>query len=131
MPNKSQLNQSTSAETGSSADEYIVHLAILEALADGVDPFTGEDLSEDDLFRDPRVHGAMAAGMAALNKEAARLERRKKMPSKTGQPWTAEEDARLVEAYESGREIAALAEEHGRTRGAITSRLTKLGKMMP
>ncbi len=112
-------------------DENVVHLAILEALADGVDPFTGEDLPEGDLIQDPRVREAMTAGMKAVEKEVTRLERRKKLPGKTGQPWTAEEDARLVAEFDAGRDIAELAVEHGRTSGAITSRLTKLGKMMP
>lgn len=64
-------------------------------------------------------------------KQAALLERRIRRPGNTGQPWSAGEDARLVDAFDAGQEIAVLAEEHGRTKGAITSRLTTLGKMMP
>ena len=65
-------------------DESVIHLAILEALADGVHPFLGQAFPEDDLMRNPRVRESIAAGMAALEKQVARLEQRKKLPGKTG-----------------------------------------------
>ena len=43
------------------------------------------------------------------------------------QPWTAVADRRLMEAYTNGRSVAELAEEFGRHRNAIRTRLVKHG----
>jgi hypothetical protein len=43
------------------------------------------------------------------------------------QQWTAVSDRRLMEAYTNGGSVAELAEEFGRNRNAIRSRLVKLG----
>lgn len=45
--------------------------------------------------------------------------------SNAGQAWTADEDRRLAEEFESGMKISEIAQEHGRTRGAIRARLKK------
>ena len=42
-------------------------------------------------------------------------------------PWTEEDDARLAEMWRNGVSIAELAEHFGRKRGAIISRMKKLG----
>jgi ATP-dependent DNA helicase UvrD/PcrA len=49
------------------------------------------------------------------------------VPARHGVPWSAEEDIRLRTSYLAGDAISALARVHQRKRGAITSRLTKLG----
>ena len=48
-------------------------------------------------------------------------------PVRHGVAWSAEEDDRLRTLFVAGKAIAALAEAHQRKRGAITSRLVKLG----
>jgi hypothetical protein len=50
---------------------------------------------------------------------------RRKYPN-AYQPWTAVADRRLMEKFGNGHTVAELAEEFGRGRGAIRSRLTKL-----
>ncbi len=45
--------------------------------------------------------------------------------------WTPEEDEGLERAYKAGVSIASLANTHRRNRGAITSRLRKLGLEQP
>ena len=52
---------------------------------------------------------------------------RKEAPANVGASWNEEEDARLAEEYRSGMKIAEIAREHGRTSGAIRSRLKKQG----
>jgi len=47
--------------------------------------------------------------------------------SKRGQAWTKEEEKRLGAGFAANKPIAVLAEEHGRTKGAIRSRLVKAG----
>jgi len=43
------------------------------------------------------------------------------------EPWTKEDDGKLIAEYESGKTIEELKELFGRQRGGITSRLKKLG----
>jgi DNA helicase II / ATP-dependent DNA helicase PcrA len=49
------------------------------------------------------------------------------VPTRHGSAWSAEEDARLRAGFLAGEAIAAIAKAHQRKRGAITSRLVKLG----
>jgi len=51
------------------------------------------------------------------------------LPEHAGNPWRGEEEARLVSEFDSGLSIAEIAENHKRTKGAIRSRLKKLGKI--
>lgn len=46
--------------------------------------------------------------------------------AKPGARWTLEEETRLVASVRAGKDLKAIANEHGRTRGAITSRLVKM-----
>ena len=46
-------------------------------------------------------------------------------------PWTAESDAALLAAYQSGHDVAALADTFGRQPSAIRSRLNHLGANTP
>lgn len=52
-------------------------------------------------------------------------------PARHGVAWSAEEDDRLRALFVAGEAIKALAEAHQRKRGAITSRLVKLGLLEP
>ena len=42
------------------------------------------------------------------------------------QPWSEEEDRRLIREHEEGKSIRELSEIHKRTKGAVKSRLKKL-----
>lgn len=46
--------------------------------------------------------------------------------AKPGARWTLEEETRLVASVRAGKDLQVIASEHGRTRGAITSRLVKM-----
>jgi DNA helicase-2/ATP-dependent DNA helicase PcrA len=61
--------------------------------------------------------------------EQSRMARNKidGVPARQGVAWSAEEDGRLRAMFQGGEAIAAMANAHQRTRGAITSRLVKLG----
>ncbi|MFH1687798.1 MAG: hypothetical protein ABIE70_09790 [bacterium] len=43
------------------------------------------------------------------------------------EPWTDTEDADLRAGYKEGQSVVTLAEKHGRQRGAVKTRLRKLG----
>ncbi len=126
MSHEHQPNPARSEE-----DVSTWNLAIVESLADGIHPMTGEDLDEASIFKDEKVRRALNAAREAMQKEGNREARRASLPKKAGRPWSEEEDAVLVERFEGGMGFAELAKEHGRTDGAIRSRLTKLGKLIP
>jgi hypothetical protein len=55
--------------------------------------------------------------------------RRAQMPPKTGEPWTEEEDRKLLAAFDTGRALQELAAAHERTMGAVRARLLKYGRI--
>ena len=105
------------------------HVAILRSLAEGNDPLTGDELPDESLYQSAKVLRALQAAVTSLEKDIERRRKRGQLPGKAGNPWTPEEEAKLVQRFEAGLKIEALAEEHGRTAGAIASRLAKLGKL--
>jgi len=46
-----------------------------------------------------------------------------------GKSWSRAEEARICTEFERGMPFSKMAEVHGRTRGAIVSRLQRLGKI--
>lgn len=47
-----------------------------------------------------------------------------------GGPWTREEEARLLRAFDVGLSCTEIADLHDRTKAAITSRLVVLGRLV-
>jgi transposase-like protein len=102
---------------------------ILQALIQGVDPFSGEELPEGTVLQQADVLRALLAGVASLEQDAARASRRASLPRNIGRTWSAKEQAELMEAFEGGDSVADIAAKHGRTVRAIEARLEKLGLM--
>ncbi len=104
---------------------------IIGALADGVNPLTGEEFPKDSVHNNPEIIRALFAASEALKQERLREARRKnrKLPANTGQPWSSEEDEKLATMFDRGTTIQQLAESHQRTRGGIAARLERLGKI--
>jgi hypothetical protein len=97
-------------------------IAVIEALANGCDPATGAAL-EHDALRNEHTRAALQAGLARLRKAA-------RVPA-AGVRWSAEEDQRLAAEFDGGLPIGEIARRHGRSGGAITSRLVKIGRIEP
>ena len=57
-------------------------------------------------------------------------ERRKRYPNHLAK-WTEADDARLVERHRAGASLAELGKDLGRSTGAVTARLVKLGELPP
>ncbi|WP_321817325.1 MULTISPECIES: hypothetical protein [unclassified Paraburkholderia] len=72
---------------------------------------------------------AAAQALGYLSDEPAAQSRTEKKAQNAGASWPQEEDDRLIKAYDGGTDVAALAVLHGRTNGAIKSRLAKLGRI--
>ena len=103
-------------------------LEIIRALADGIDPLTGEVFPDDSIYQQPQVIRALFTAMQVLEYQQKRGERQRQLPHKAGIAWATEEDEKLSEAFDQGKSIQELARMHERTHGAIQSRLVKLGK---
>ena len=104
-------------------------LHIVESLANGVDPETGEIYPPDSPYqRAPIVRALFAAREALVHSEESR-KRREGLPENTGKPWPVEEDERLVADFDQGKSLIDLARNHRRTRAAIQARLVRLGRL--
>ena len=104
-------------------------LEIIRALADGVDPHTGEEFSADSPYQHPQTIRALFVATQALERVKKAGDRQQRLPDNAGKAWADEEDHRLVLAFDSGKTVKQLAEEHQRTEGSIRSRLVKHGKI--
>lgn len=100
---------------------------ILHSLVNGADPFTGGDLAPGTVLQHADVMRAMLAGCSALDDRTARVSRRAQKPRNIGQPWTPEEQERLIQAFHNSENLGEVAARHGRTVRAIESRLEILG----
>lgn len=107
-------------------------LSILSALANGVNPTTGEVFPPDSPYQASEIVRALYVAVRVLEAPAARAKpARSNLPSNVGKPWTEEEDQRLLAEFDRGRAPRALAEVHGRTLAGIEARLEKLGRISP
>ena len=99
---------------------------VLEQLANGIHPVTGTSLENDSPFQHVEVVRAIYKVLEELGEVAVPAEELNK-PTRAGERWSTDEEARLKRAYEREVTISQLAKNHGRTEGAIRSRLEKLG----
>jgi hypothetical protein len=100
---------------------------ILQALVQGIDPFTGDELPPGTILQQAEVLRALLAGVSALEQTAARAQRRAQLPGNVGRSWTEDEERTLVAAFKSADPLPEIAVRHGRTLRAIEARLEKLG----
>ena len=106
-------------------------LKIIQSLADGVDPCTGEIFPDDSPYQQPSILRALFVAVRALEHLEERQKREQRLPENAGKSWDESEDRILCAEFESGLTIMQLAQKHRRTSGAIQSRLEKLGKIAP
>ena len=112
-------------------------LKILNALANGVHPATGEKFGADSPYQHPDTVRALFEAVRAVEgahlpdpAPAADAERKPAPPqSGPGSRWSPEEDERLAAAFDAGKTVDELARAHSRSRAAIEARLVRLGKM--
>jgi hypothetical protein len=100
---------------------------ILQALVQGIDPFTGDELPPGTILQQAEVLRALLAGVSALEQTAARAQRRAQLPGNVGRAWTEDEERTLVAAFKAADPLPDIAVRHGRTLRAIEARLEKLG----
>lgn len=95
---------------------------IIECLADGVNPMTGEVLPPDDSCNQAEVVRALHAILASLPEK-----KRKLQPENAGKPWSDEDDKTLVEMYNAGKSKREICNYFMRSPGGIAARLVRLG----
>lgn len=97
---------------------------ILETLAEGIDPLTGEVLPADDLCNRGEIVRAL---YCVLN--AAQDRPKRPRPENAGRPWTAQEEEALCRMFDAGAARREICTGLKRTEGAIAARLVRLGKI--
>lgn len=102
---------------------------IIDALANGIDPETGEILHKQSTLNRPHVIRALFVALKALESAEKRANRDSSLPENVGRSWSEAEDKELLVIFDVGTPIKEIAAKHGRTQGAITSRLFRLGRM--
>lgn len=101
--------------------------SIVDALAGGVDPETGEILSELSIFNHPPIIRALFLASKALDTMVKKERSYKSIPENAGKSWPDVEDSELLVEFKKGIPVKEIAAKHGRTQGSITSRLLRLG----
>ena len=104
---------------------------IIDTLAQGIHPVTGEVMPEDSPYNLPPVIRALFAVSQALSGASHAGKPRREVPPNAGKPWTADEDSSLESAFAAGLDPRDIATQLGRTTWAVEARLAKLGKIPP
>lgn len=102
-------------------------LKILNSLANGVHPATGELFAADSPYRHPDTVRALFEAIRSMG-DTVRPEPEKKVSAGFVR-WTSDEEQRLIAGFDAGKSIAELAQLHDRSPAAIEARLLKLGKI--
>ena len=127
-------------------------LKTVKALADGINPMTGEVFPLNSPYQNPDVVRALFCSIRLLEREVWRLTKSKKNagaarnirkpvnagnpvnsgnPVNAGKPWTPDEEKLLADAYTGGTSLAQLAGIHKRSVVACEERLVRLGLREP
>jgi len=114
--------------------ELQVARQIIDTLAQGIHPVTGEAMPDDSPYNAPPVIRALHVVSRALEgagppaqPEPERPQRPR--PPNAGKSWTDQEDQALAIAFDAGIALKQIAQELGRTVFAVEQRLIKLGKV--
>ena len=100
---------------------------IIDTLARGVHPVTGECMPPDSPYNEPPVIRALFTVSKALEETPVRNVRT--APPNAGKPWAPHDDATLEAGFAAGTGAKELAIQLGRTTFAVEARLAVLGKL--
>lgn len=105
-------------------DTHSQNLDLLRQLANGTNPRNGLPLPTGDACQAPEV-------IRALFHAIRLLEKHKDKPAavQAGKTWDEEEEQALLQRYDAGDAVTAIARAHGRTTGAIRARLAQCGRL--
>ena len=83
---------------------------IIDTLAQGIHPVTGEVMPEDSPYNAPPVIRALFAMSQALGATASGTKAQRELPSNAGKPWHPQEDGKLESAFAAGIAIKQIAQ---------------------
>ena len=96
---------------------------IISALAEGVDPTTGEVLPDNSVCNKGEIVRAFYAVLNHLDEKKSK----KNLPANAGKPWTKEDEDLLVSLYRSGTPKRDICKTLQRTESGVAARLVHLG----
>ena len=99
---------------------------VLKALADGINPVTGEVFADDSPYQSADVVRALHVAIDLLKpRRGSRIE----IPANAGKQWCEEEDLKLLASFDGGVSIEEIARLHERTVAGIEARLSRHGRL--
>ena len=104
-------------------------IKIVRALADGLNPATGEALPADSVCLLPENVKALHRALGALQGVDEREQSRRLLPGNAGKAWTHAEEQQACDELRRGINFQEIAKAHNRTVVSIVARLMKLGKI--
>ena len=96
---------------------------IISALAEGVDPTTGEVLPDNSVCNKGEIVRAFYAILNHLDEKKPK----KNSPANAGKPWTKEDEDLLIDLYHSGAPKREICKTMQRTESGVAARLVHLG----
>ena len=100
---------------------------LLNILADGVNPLTGEVLPIEDSCNQVEIVRALHAVLKTLDEKA--IKPVKQQAENAGKPWLQEDDELLIRMFDEGKSKKEVCDYFKRSSGAIAARLVHLGKI--
>lgn len=97
---------------------------LLTALADGVNPLSGELLADEDSCNQLEIVRALNIVLRTLDTQPG-----KPTTEKAGTPWSRSDEDLLCELFDAGCAKKEICDRLGRSSVAIAARLVKLGKI--
>ena len=101
--------------------------ALLGALADGVNPITGEVLPEDDSCNQVEIVRALNIILRALEKQPPKANL--KSPENAWRVWTKEDENDLCRMFDAGYTKEEICNHFKRSVDGIAAKLVRLGKI--
>ena len=95
---------------------------IISALAEGIDPTTGEILAKDHVCNQGEVVRALYVALDAMGPKQKR-----KQPENAGKPWMAEDEEILRELFIKGVPKKEICKTLKRTETGVAARLVHMG----
>jgi hypothetical protein len=100
---------------------------LLETLADGIDPRTGELLPADNICNQTEIVRALHTVLRTLDGTPQKA--KKPQTENAGKPWGKPDDETLIRMFDNGCSKKEICAYFKRTDGAIAARLVHLGKI--
>src|SRR5581483_11867873 len=103
-------------------------LEVIQSLAAGTDPCTGEVFGPGSALQNPEIVRALFVAAAALQSAARPITiktpkpKDPSAPSAAGKAWSADEETQLASEFDAGMSEQEIAAKHARTLGAIRYR---------